>query len=146
VVSLVFLGVHIATAVFDPHAALGPVATLIPFASAYRPLRVGLGVIAVDLGIALVVTSELRRHVGVRAWRAIHRAAQAAWPLALLHGIGAGTDSRGDRRDVRGRRAAPSRVTMPSMSATSTAPGGIVGAPGRSRGADMGMRRGVRTA
>jgi len=92
--SLVFLGIHVATAVLDPVAALGPVAALVPFASSYRPLWVGLGVIAVDVGIALVLTSELRKHIGVRAWRAIHWAAYAAWPLAVVHGIGAGTDGR----------------------------------------------------
>lgn len=92
--SLAFLAVHIVTAVVDPFAALGPFAAIVPFASSYRPLWVGLGVVAVDLGIALVLTSELRKHVGVRAWRAIHWAAYAAWPLAVLHGVGAGTDSR----------------------------------------------------
>jgi sulfoxide reductase heme-binding subunit YedZ len=92
--SLVFLGVHIVTAVLDPFTALGPVAALVPFASSYRPLWVGLGVVAVDLGIALVLTSELRRHIGARAWRAVHWAAYAAWPLAVLHGMGAGTDTR----------------------------------------------------
>lgn len=92
--SLVFLGIHVVTAVLDPFAALGPIAALVPFTSSYRPVWVGLGVIAVDLGIALVLTSELRRHIGVRAWRLVHWAAYAAWPLAVMHGIGAGTDAR----------------------------------------------------
>jgi sulfoxide reductase heme-binding subunit YedZ len=93
-VSLVFLGIHVGTAVLDPFAALGPLAAVVPFASSYRPLWVGLGVVAVYLGVALVLTSELRRHIGVRAWRAVHWAAYAAWPLAVVHGIGAGTDAR----------------------------------------------------
>ena len=92
--SLVFLGVHIVTAVVDPFTALGPIAALVPFASSYRPLWVGLGVVALDLGVALVLTSEFRRHIGARAWRAIHWAAYATWPLVVLHGIGAGTDTR----------------------------------------------------
>jgi methionine sulfoxide reductase heme-binding subunit len=91
--ALVFLGVHIATAVIDPFTSLGLAAAAIPFASSYRPFWVGLGVVAVYLGIALVLTSELRRHIGARAWRAVHWAAYAAWPLAVLHGIGAGTDA-----------------------------------------------------
>ena len=49
--------------------------------------------IAVDLVIALVLTSEFRRYIGPRAWRAVHWAAYAAWPLALAHGIGSGTDT-----------------------------------------------------
>jgi sulfoxide reductase heme-binding subunit YedZ len=91
--SLVFLAVHVVTAIADPFAQLGVLAAVVPFASSYRPLWVGLGVIAVDLGIALVVTSLLRARVGQRAWRAIHWLAYACWPLAVLHGIGSGTDA-----------------------------------------------------
>lgn len=91
--SLVFLAVHIVTAVADPFTALGPIAALVPFASSYRPLWVGLGVIAVDLLIAIVVTSLLRSLFGQRAWRTVHWLAYGAWPLALLHGLGAGSDA-----------------------------------------------------
>jgi DMSO/TMAO reductase YedYZ heme-binding membrane subunit len=90
--SVVFLGVHIVTAIADPFTSLGIVAAAIPFASSYRPLWVGLGVISVDLVLALIVTSLLRSRIGGRTWRTIHWASYAAWPLALLHGIGSGTD------------------------------------------------------
>ena len=43
---------------------------------------------AVDLVIAIAVTSWLRRHLPVRLWRAVHLAAYAMWPIALLHGFG----------------------------------------------------------
>jgi len=91
--SVAFLGVHIASAVLDPFASLGLVAAAIPFASSYRPLWVGLGVIALDLFLALVLSSLLRARLGARAWRAIHWLAYACWPLALLHGVGAGSDA-----------------------------------------------------
>jgi methionine sulfoxide reductase heme-binding subunit len=90
--SVVFLVLHIVTAVVDPYTSLGLVAAAIPFASSYRPLWVGLGVIALDLLLALVVSSLLRARLGQRAWRAIHWLAYAAWPLALAHGFGAGSD------------------------------------------------------
>lgn len=91
--ALVFLGVHIVTAIVDPFTALGPAAALIPFASSYRPLWVGLGVIAFDLLVALIVTSLIRARLGQRAWRAVHWLAYAAWPLAITHGIGSGSDA-----------------------------------------------------
>jgi len=91
--SSAFLAIHIVTAIADPFASLGVVAALIPFASSYRPLWVGLGVISVDLGIAIVVTSLFRARVGPRVWRLVHWASYAAWPLALLHGLGAGSDA-----------------------------------------------------
>jgi DMSO/TMAO reductase YedYZ heme-binding membrane subunit len=88
-----FLGVHIVTAVIDPFTSLGPLAALVPFSSAYRTLWLGLGVLALDLGAAVLVTSLLRNRIGSRTWRAVHWLAYAAWPLALLHGVGTGTDA-----------------------------------------------------
>jgi hypothetical protein len=43
---------------------------------------------------ALTVTSLLRKRIGYRTWRAIHWTSYACWPIALLHGLGTGTDTR----------------------------------------------------
>ncbi len=91
--SIAFLGVHVLTAVLDPFTSLGIGAALVPLASTYRPLPVALGVIALYLFVALIASSLLRRRIGQRAWRAIHWTSYAMWPLALLHGITAGTDA-----------------------------------------------------
>jgi sulfoxide reductase heme-binding subunit YedZ len=91
--SIVFLALHVVIAVIDPFTALGPIAALIPFGSPYRRLWLGLGVVAMDLGIALVLTSLVRTRLGQTAWRAVHWAAYAAWPLAMLHSIGTGSDT-----------------------------------------------------
>jgi methionine sulfoxide reductase heme-binding subunit len=90
--TLVFLVLHIVTAVVDPFTHLG-LAALVPFGSYYRTLWLGLGAIAFELLIAIVATSLVRRHIGARAWRAIHWLAYASWPVAVLHGIGTGTDN-----------------------------------------------------
>jgi sulfoxide reductase heme-binding subunit YedZ len=91
--SIAFLAVHVLTAVFDPFTSVGLGAELIPLASTYRPIPVALGVIALYLFIALIASSLLRKHIGRRAWRAIRWAGCALWPMALLHGITAGTDA-----------------------------------------------------
>jgi len=91
--AVVFLVAHIVTAVIDPFTALGPLAAIVPFAASYRPLWLGLGVVAFDLLLALVATSLLRVRIGHRAWRAVHWLGYAAWPVSLLHGIGAGSDA-----------------------------------------------------
>ncbi len=44
--------------------------------------------------VAIVITSLLRRSFGYRAWRITHWAAYASWPVALLHGIGTGSDTK----------------------------------------------------
>lgn len=89
-----FLLVHVATAILDPFARLNLTDALLPFASAYRPIWLGLGVIAAELTVLLVVTSALQPLVGYKAWRLIHWLAYIAWPLAVVHGLGTGSDVR----------------------------------------------------
>ncbi len=91
---LVFLAIHILTAELDTFAPVGWLAVVIPFASAYRPLWLGLGTAASDLLVALAATSLLRTRMGYRSWRAVHWAAYACWPVALAHALGTGTDTR----------------------------------------------------
>jgi DMSO/TMAO reductase YedYZ heme-binding membrane subunit len=91
---IVVLVIHIVTTVLDGYAPITLLDAVVPFASAYRPLWLGLGAVAFDLLIALTVTSVLRRRLGYRTWRAVHWLAYASWPVAVLHGLGTGSDSR----------------------------------------------------
>ena len=90
--AVVLLSLHVATAILDPFVAIGWWATVVPFASHYRALALGLGTLAVDLGAAVLLTSLARRRLGFRAWRAVHWLAYLAWPLALVHALTAGGD------------------------------------------------------
>ncbi len=90
--ALVFLTLHIVGLSLDPYAQLKPLDVVVPFDAAYRPAWVGLGTLTLDTVLALVITSLLRERMGQRAWRAVHWLAYGAWPVALLHGIGSGTD------------------------------------------------------
>ena len=92
--TLIFLAIHIVTAVVDPFTALGWQAALIPFSSSYRRFWLGLGVVAIYLLLAIMVTSLLRPLFGQRAWRLVHWLAYLMWPVAVIHGIGTGTDPR----------------------------------------------------
>jgi methionine sulfoxide reductase heme-binding subunit len=92
-----FLVVHILTAIAVPLAGVGLAAAVVPFVTARQPLWLGLGAVSFDLLIALVATSLLRRHLGRRAWRAVHWLAYACWPTALAHSIGIGPGLRGGR-------------------------------------------------
>jgi len=91
--SVAFVAVHVATTVVDGFAPIGWLDAVIPFRSPYRPVWLGLGAVAVDLLLALVVTSLLRGRLGYRAFRAVHWAAYACWPVAVVHGLGTGTDT-----------------------------------------------------
>jgi sulfoxide reductase heme-binding subunit YedZ len=90
--SVVFVAVHVTALLFDPYAQLKLVDLVLPFTASYRPLWVGLGAVALDLMIALVATSLLRERIGHRTWKAVHWFAYAMWPVALVHGIGSGSD------------------------------------------------------
>ncbi|WP_329282484.1 ferric reductase-like transmembrane domain-containing protein [Streptomyces sp. NBC_01451] len=92
--TLVFLAVHVVTTVLDPFVHLSWAVTVVPLSASYRPLWLGLGTVALDLLLAVLVTSGLRRRLGVRRWKAVHWLAYAAWPLAVFHSAGTGTDTR----------------------------------------------------
>jgi hypothetical protein len=89
-----FVAAHVATALADSYAPIRIVDVVVPFIGSYRPLWLGLGAVAFDLLVALIVTSLLRERLGHRAWRAVHWAAYVCWPMALLHGLGTGSDTR----------------------------------------------------
>ena len=91
--AVALLVVHVVTAVLDPYVTIRWADALIPFAGVYRPIWLGFGALALDLLIALVVTSLVRLRLGVLWWRRIHWAAYLAWPAALLHGAGTGSDT-----------------------------------------------------
>jgi sulfoxide reductase heme-binding subunit YedZ len=90
--ALVFLVLHILTAVLDSFAPISLTAAVVPFVSSYRPLWLGLGAVAFDLMLALILTSMLRQRIGHTAWRVTHWLAYACWPIALLHSLGTGSD------------------------------------------------------
>ena len=48
---------------------------------------------ALDLMIAVFVTSLLRARMRPGTWRAVHWLAYLSWPIALAHTFGMGTDS-----------------------------------------------------
>jgi sulfoxide reductase heme-binding subunit YedZ len=92
--ALVFISLHVITTVLDGYAPISLVNTIIPFTSPYRPIWLGLGAVAFDLLLALTITSLLRARIGYSRWRALHWLAYASWPIALVHGLGTGTDAR----------------------------------------------------
>ena len=92
--SLAFLALHIVTAIADTFVHLTWWDAVLPFASSYRPLWLGLGTLAFDLLLAVLATSAVRLRLGARRWKAVHWLAYACWPLAVFHGAGTGTDTR----------------------------------------------------
>lgn len=90
--AVAFLGLHVASAAVDSSLDIRWIDLVIPFVSGYEPLWIGLGAIAVDLTIAVMLTSLVRARVPLRPWRAIHWAGYALLAVALAHVLGIGGD------------------------------------------------------
>jgi sulfoxide reductase heme-binding subunit YedZ len=127
--AVALLAVHVVTTVLDPFPHIGALNAVVPFQTTYRPLWLGLGTIASDLLLALVVTSLVRRRLGFRVWRGVHWLAYACWPVALLHGIGAGSDTNATWMLA---------LTLGSVGSVVVAVAARLAAPGTPQGARLG--------
>ena len=90
--SVVFLGVHIGTTIIDGYVPIGWLDVVIPFQTTYKTLWVGLGTIAFDLMLAVIITSLIRRRIPQTLWKGVHWTAYLMWAVAVVHGLGVGTD------------------------------------------------------
>ncbi len=94
VLAIVFLGIHIATTVADSYVATGPLSVVVPWTSSYRRAAVGLGAVALDLMVAVWITSVVKSRLAYGTWRFVHWLSWIAYPSALAHALLAGTDAR----------------------------------------------------
>lgn len=83
---------HIVPAVLDDYVPIDWLDVVVPFASDYRPLWLGLGTLTFDVLSLVVVTALLRARLGPASWKVVHKAVYVAWPLAILHVVGTGSD------------------------------------------------------
>jgi sulfoxide reductase heme-binding subunit YedZ len=90
--ALVAIGAHGVLLLGDAWLQPGITGISIPFTIAYRPLWVGLGIIAGYLALLLGPTYYLRRRIGAKRWRLVHRATVVVFALAVAHSLGSGTD------------------------------------------------------
>jgi DMSO/TMAO reductase YedYZ heme-binding membrane subunit len=91
--SVVFLGLHLATIVADSYEHFGLADLFVPMASRWHPGDVAWGVVAVYLLVAVELTSLLRRRLPRKAWRAAHSLSFPLFVVATVHALLAGTDT-----------------------------------------------------
>jgi hypothetical protein len=84
-----FLLIHIVTEIIAGRSH--PADAVVPFLGERRTLYLGLGTLASDLFLLVLVTGIMRgRFATLRPtwmWRALHAVAYLAWPLGILHGL-----------------------------------------------------------
>ncbi len=92
-VTVAMVALHAVLLLFDSYLRPGLAGITVPFLLPYRPLFTGAGIIA-GWAIGLFALSfYVRRWIGTRTWRALHRFTVVAYGLALVHVAGAGTDA-----------------------------------------------------
>jgi DMSO/TMAO reductase YedYZ heme-binding membrane subunit len=87
--ALAFLIIHIVTEILAQRSHV--IDAFIPFLSPYRTFYIGLGTIASDLILLIVVTSIIRKRFSAHGkawrWRAIHYSSYLAFVFGVLHGL-----------------------------------------------------------
>jgi predicted ferric reductase len=91
--SVLLLVVHLVCSVLHEFVDIRWWDVFVPFLGPYEPLWIGLGAVASDLVIVVVITSLVRDRLQHRGWRIIHLSSYGAWAIGVVHGIGIGTDS-----------------------------------------------------
>lgn len=91
--SLGFLGVHIVVLTADKYLPFSIAQIFVPFLSPYRPLWVGIGILAFYLLLLVTITFYLRKWIGMKTFRYIHYTSLIAYLGAVIHALLSGTDS-----------------------------------------------------
>lgn len=85
--TLVFVALHVVLAVALPYVQLRWFDALVPGTARFSTLSAALGAVALDLFLAVVVTSALRRHLSRRVWFVVHWGSYVCWPVAVAHAV-----------------------------------------------------------
>ena len=90
--ALVAIGLHGVLLLGDKWLKPGLTGIAIPFSISYRPLWTGLGIIAGYIAVIVGPTYFIRRRIGARRWRQLHRTAAIVYVLGCIHALQSGTD------------------------------------------------------
>lgn len=91
--SLLATFTHMAFLTVDEWVPFTIAELLVPGLSAWEPLAVALGVVAMWFMLVITVSFYVRRRIGQRVWRALHYGSFGAYVAAAVHGVTAGTDT-----------------------------------------------------
>jgi sulfoxide reductase heme-binding subunit YedZ len=86
-------GIHGAALVLDSTVQIGILGLLVPGLESYRPLWVGVGIVAAELMVLVYGSFSQRKRIGAKNWRRLHWATYGIFVAMVVHGIMAGTDT-----------------------------------------------------
>src|SRR5215831_5079070 len=88
-----FVAIHVLVLLLQSYVPFSLADLVVPFAASWKPLPTALGVVGMELMVALAVTNRFRKELPYRFWRRAHYLNFAVWLFALAHGIASGTDT-----------------------------------------------------
>lgn len=91
--ALGFGAVHAWVLLGDRIVSFTPAGILVPFAADYQPVLTGLGTLSLYTGVLVSISFYFTKHIGHRAWRAIHMLSYLMFVGVSIHGLLLGTDS-----------------------------------------------------
>jgi sulfoxide reductase heme-binding subunit YedZ len=91
--ALVAIAVHGITLLGDSWLNPGIAGIAVPFVIDHAPVFTGLGIIGGYIAAILGLTFYLRRRIGTRRWRNLHRLTPVVYVLGVIHTLGSGTDA-----------------------------------------------------
>ena len=93
IVAMILATLHGALLIFDTSFDFTPRSLIVPFASPYSPITVGIGQLTFYASLVVTASFYIRRHIGQRAWRILHYVTFLSFIGATYHGIASGSDS-----------------------------------------------------
>ena len=93
IVGLVLAALHGVILIADQSFDFSPRAILVPFASPYSPVTVGIGQLTFYASAVVLGSFYVRRRIGQRTWRLLHYVTFLSFAGATYHGIASGSDS-----------------------------------------------------
>ena len=91
--TLVAVATHVIALVADSFLYFGWREVFVPFGSAWRPVAVAWGVVAMYLLIAIEVTSWMMHRLPRRWWHRVHMASFVVFVTSTVHAFQSGTDA-----------------------------------------------------
>lgn len=83
---------HAGVLLADAYVRFDVLDVLVPFASRRWPIAIGIGVLAGYLALVVHLSFAFRKRIGTATWRRLHYLSFAAFVLATVHALAAGTD------------------------------------------------------
>jgi DMSO/TMAO reductase YedYZ heme-binding membrane subunit len=84
---------HGAVLIIDGYRPFLPSEVLVPFASGFHPVTLGLGTLALYIMAAILISSDIIRRLGKKIWKSIHLLSYPMFLFLLIHGAMDGSDA-----------------------------------------------------